>query len=67
MTTTATIGAIHDLTIATELLMTALRELSIGAKPGDDEVQKWVGMANRKLAPLVHEGAAPRAMTARAA
>lgn len=56
MTTTDTraIGAIQDLAVATEFLMTALRELSVGAKPNDHEVRKWVNMAVRKLDPLVN-------------
>ncbi|MCV2863338.1 hypothetical protein [Defluviimonas sp. WL0075] len=51
-TTTAHIGAIQDLTVATEFLMTALRELSIGAAPGDREVRQWVNLAVAKLEPL---------------
>lgn len=50
---TRTIGAIHDLTVATEFLMTALRELTTWATPEDPEVRKWVNMAARKLDPLV--------------
>lgn len=49
---TATVGAINDITVATELLMVALREITTGASPSDREVQEWVGMALRKLEPL---------------
>jgi hypothetical protein len=52
ITDTRTIGAIHDLTVATEFLMTALREIAAGAAPVDREVCKWVSMAARKLEPL---------------
>lgn len=65
-TDTRTIGAIQDLTVATEFLMTALREIASGAKPKDEEVQRWVNMAMLKLAPLVG-GAAPEERIGRAA
>lgn len=50
--TTAAVGAIHDLTVATEFLMTALREITAGAAPEDPQVRQWVGMAVRKLGPI---------------
>lgn len=46
------IGAVHDLTVAAEFLMAALREITAGASPRDRKVRQWVGTAARKLEPL---------------
>lgn len=45
-------GAINDLTIATEFLMVALREITAGAAPEHQKVREWVGRAARQIAPL---------------
>lgn len=51
-TPATTIGAIQDLTVSTEFLMVALREITAGAAPEDQKVREWVNMAMNKLTPL---------------
>ena len=55
-TTTAfdpTLGAIHDLTIASELLMVALRAITATQSVGDRAAQEAISLTLRKLRPLM--------------
>lgn len=46
------LGAVHDLTVATEFLMCAVRGITIGTPHDAPAVQEFINLALRKLAPL---------------
>lgn len=65
-----TLGAINDLTLATEFLMVALREITAGHPVDSREVQTYLGFASSKIkglhsVPITgHKGASGEAVMA---
>ena len=47
------LGAIQDLTVATEFSMVAARQLTVSSTTTDPEVQQFLRMAIQKLKPLL--------------
>ncbi|MBL4927937.1 hypothetical protein [Fuscibacter oryzae] len=48
-----TLGAIHDLTIASEFLMVALRAITATQRVNDRQAQEAISLTLRKLRPLM--------------